>query len=89
MMQDAASIYKARPFPFNVGWYGFTFASGVYRVSTVLIGEELPSCEKKEDPVTGFPEEEKYVEVTGVESNDELRLRRFVVEDRSGSSRSR
>ncbi|KXT03630.1 hypothetical protein AC579_1596 [Pseudocercospora musae] len=38
-----ASIYKARPFPFNMGWWGFTFPLGVYSVSTVLIGEELPS----------------------------------------------
>jgi tellurite resistance protein TehA-like permease len=38
-----ASIYKARPFPFNMGWWGFTFPLGVYSVSTMLIGEELPS----------------------------------------------
>ena len=38
-----ASIYKARSFPFNMGWWGFTFPLGVYSVSTMLIGEELPS----------------------------------------------
>jgi len=38
-----ASIYKSRPFPFNMGWWGFTFPLGVYSVSTILIGEELPS----------------------------------------------
>ena len=38
-----ASIYKARPFPFNMGWWGFSFPLGVYSVSTILIGEELPS----------------------------------------------
>lgn len=38
-----ASIYKARPFPFNMGWWGFTFPLGVYSLSTMLIGEELPS----------------------------------------------
>lgn len=38
-----ASIYKARPFPFNMGWWGFTFPLGVYSLSTILIGEELPS----------------------------------------------
>lgn len=38
-----AAIYKSRPFPFNMGWWGFTFPLGVYSVSTVLIGEELPS----------------------------------------------
>ena len=38
-----ASIHKSRPFPFNMGWWGFTFPLGVYSVSTMLIGEELPS----------------------------------------------
>lgn len=38
-----AAIYKSRPFPFNMGWWGFTFPLGVYSISTVLIGEELPS----------------------------------------------
>lgn len=38
-----ASIYKARPFPFNMGWWGFTFPLGVYSVSTILIGVEFPS----------------------------------------------
>jgi tellurite resistance protein TehA-like permease len=43
MILALASIYMARPFPFNMGWWGFTFPLGVYSVSTVLIGEELPS----------------------------------------------
>ncbi|SMY23324.1 unnamed protein product [Zymoseptoria tritici ST99CH_1A5] len=38
-----ASIWKARPFPFNMGWWGFTFPLGVYSLSTILIGKELPS----------------------------------------------
>ena len=38
-----ASIYKNYPIPFNMGWWGFTFPLGVYSVSTILIGEELPS----------------------------------------------
>lgn len=38
-----ASIYKSRPFPFNMGWWGFTFPLGVYALSTILIGKELPS----------------------------------------------
>lgn len=38
-----ASIYMSRPFPFNMGWWGFTFPLGVYAMSTILIGEELPS----------------------------------------------
>jgi tellurite resistance protein TehA-like permease len=38
-----ASIYSAAPFPFNMGWWGFTFPLGVYAASTILIGNELPS----------------------------------------------
>ncbi|KAL2811574.1 voltage-dependent anion channel [Aspergillus granulosus] len=38
-----ASIYTASPFPFNMGWWGFTFPLGVYAASTILIGNELPS----------------------------------------------
>lgn len=38
-----ASIWKAHPIPFNMGWWGFTFPLGVYALSTILIGEELPS----------------------------------------------
>ena len=35
------SIAKARPFPFNMGWWGFTFPLGVYAASTIQIGLEL------------------------------------------------
>ncbi|KAF2162379.1 hypothetical protein M409DRAFT_69255 [Zasmidium cellare ATCC 36951] len=38
-----ASIFKARPKWNNMGIWGFTFPLGVYSVSTILIGEELPS----------------------------------------------
>ncbi len=38
-----ASIYMARPLPFNMGWWGFTFPLGVYSFSTMFIGTELPS----------------------------------------------
>ncbi|TKA82697.1 hypothetical protein B0A55_01273 [Friedmanniomyces simplex] len=38
-----AAIYQSRPFPFNMGWWGFTFPLGVYACSTILIGQELPS----------------------------------------------
>ena len=38
-----ASIYKSRPIPFNMGWWGFTFPLGVYSASTMFIGEQLPS----------------------------------------------
>ena len=38
-----ASIYKSRPIPFNMGWWGFTFPLGVYSASTIFIGEQLQS----------------------------------------------
>jgi tellurite resistance protein TehA-like permease len=37
-----ASISRSK-FPFNMGWWGFTFPLGVFTVSTVTIGKELPS----------------------------------------------
>jgi hypothetical protein len=38
-----ASIYKMRPFPFNMGWWGFTFPLGVFAVSTIQFGVQMPS----------------------------------------------
>ena len=38
-----ATIYKCKPFPFNMGWWGFTFPLGVYAVSTITFGVEMPS----------------------------------------------
>ncbi|KAJ4520200.1 Sulfite efflux pump SSU1 [Exophiala dermatitidis] len=38
-----ATIYLTRPFPFNMGWWGFTFPLGVYAISTMTFGEEMPS----------------------------------------------
>ena len=38
-----ASIYKLRPFPFNMGWWGFTFPLGVFAVSTIQFGVQMPS----------------------------------------------
>ncbi|KAG9882017.1 putative C4-dicarboxylate transporter/malic acid transport protein, partial [Aureobasidium melanogenum] len=37
-----ASISRAR-FPFNMGWWGFTFPLGVYTVATATLAKELPS----------------------------------------------
>lgn len=37
-----ASITRSR-FPFNMGWWGFTFPLGVFTVSTTTLGKELPS----------------------------------------------
>lgn len=38
-----ASISSSR-FPFNIGWWGFTFPLGVFAVCTTAIGQELPSA---------------------------------------------
>ena len=37
-----ASISRSR-FPFNMGWWGFTFPIGVYAMSTMTLGKEMPS----------------------------------------------
>lgn len=37
-----ASISRSR-FPFNMGWWGFTFPLGVFAVSTCTIAQDLPS----------------------------------------------
>lgn len=38
-----ASISRSR-FPFNLGWWGFTFPLGVYAIATTTFSEELPSA---------------------------------------------
>lgn len=38
-----ASLSRAK-FPFNLGWWGFTFPLGVYTVSTTTLATELPSA---------------------------------------------
>ena len=37
-----ASISRSK-FPFNMGWWGFTFPLGVYAVSTTTLAKDLPS----------------------------------------------
>lgn len=37
-----ASIRRSK-FPFNMGWWGFTFPIGVFTVSTTTLAKELPS----------------------------------------------
>lgn len=37
-----ASISRSK-FPFNMGWWGFTFPLGVFTMSTLTMGTELPS----------------------------------------------
>lgn len=38
-----ATIHQSRPFPFNMGWWGFTFPLGVFAVSTLTFGVEMSS----------------------------------------------
>lgn len=38
-----ASIFRTRKFPFNLGWWAFTFPLGVYATSTCQLGREMPS----------------------------------------------
>ncbi|KAB8077468.1 voltage-dependent anion channel [Aspergillus leporis] len=38
-----ASILRTRKFPFNLGWWAFTFPLGVYATSTCQLGREMPS----------------------------------------------
>ncbi|KAF2642718.1 hypothetical protein P280DRAFT_423622 [Massarina eburnea CBS 473.64] len=38
-----ATIYYSRPFPFNMGWWGFTFPLGVFAVSTIEFGVQMSS----------------------------------------------
>ncbi|KAK6368289.1 hypothetical protein LTR64_006442 [Lithohypha guttulata] len=38
-----AAIYSCGSFPFNMGWWGFTFPLGVFAISTIQLGIEFPS----------------------------------------------
>lgn len=38
-----ASIYHSWPFPFNMGWWGFTFPLGVFAASTMELGLGMSS----------------------------------------------
>lgn len=38
-----ASIVRSKTFPFNIGWWGFTFPLGVFATCTCEMGMELPS----------------------------------------------
>jgi tellurite resistance protein TehA-like permease len=38
-----ASISRSK-FPFNMGWWGFTFPTGVFTMSTITMAQELPSA---------------------------------------------
>src|ERR1700742_4943999 len=38
-----ATIVRSRNFPFNIGWWGFTFPLGTYAVCTMELGRQLSS----------------------------------------------
>lgn len=38
-----AAIYSCGHFPFNMGWWGFTFPLGVFALCTIQLGIEFPS----------------------------------------------
>ncbi|KAJ9606465.1 Plasma membrane sulfite pump involved in sulfite metabolism [Cladophialophora chaetospira] len=38
------SITRSKKFPFNMGWWGFTFPLGVYSVATTTLAKDLPSA---------------------------------------------
>ncbi|KAE8375530.1 voltage-dependent anion channel [Aspergillus bertholletiae] len=38
-----ATIVRCKSFPFNIGWWGFTFPLGVFSTCTCQMGTELPS----------------------------------------------
>lgn len=40
----SASIARCKTFPFNIGWWGFTFPIGAYASCTCQLGAELPSA---------------------------------------------
>lgn len=39
----AVASVGRRKFPFNMGWWGFTFPTGIYAMSTMTMGRQLPS----------------------------------------------
>lgn len=39
-----ATIVRSQRFPFNMGWWGFTFPLGVYTVCTTTLAKEIPSA---------------------------------------------
>ncbi|OJJ35153.1 hypothetical protein ASPWEDRAFT_171980 [Aspergillus wentii DTO 134E9] len=39
----SASIVRCKRFPFNIGWWGFTFPLGAYAMATCEVGRELAS----------------------------------------------
>ncbi|KAI7340876.1 putative C4-dicarboxylate transporter/malic acid transport protein [Hortaea werneckii] len=39
-----ATVVRSKRFPFNMGWWGFTFPLGVYAVCTTTLAQEIPSA---------------------------------------------
>lgn len=38
-----SAIIRSRKFPFNLGWWAFTFPLGVFTTCTTQLGREMPS----------------------------------------------
>jgi tellurite resistance protein TehA-like permease len=38
-----AAIIRSKKFPFNLGWWAFTFPLGVFTTRTNQLGQEMPS----------------------------------------------
>jgi tellurite resistance protein TehA-like permease len=41
--QAVASVHHSRPFPFNMGWWGFTFPIGTFALSSNTLAKDIPS----------------------------------------------
>jgi Voltage-dependent anion channel len=60
------AIYRSRPLPFNMGWWGFTFPLGVYSACTLQIGMELDSMFFKVLGTVSDPERHESVNIPNI-----------------------
>jgi tellurite resistance protein TehA-like permease len=67
----AASISRSK-FPFNMGWWGFTFPLGVFTTSTTQMAKELPSAFFKVLGTVSSP----HLKVVRIHTNDDADLLR-------------
>lgn len=74
-----ASITRSK-FPFNMGWWGFTFPLGVFTVATTTIAKELPSLFFKVLGTVSFHTLESHMIVSDLNRLDFLCGRRFTLD---------